>query len=131
MEKNEETLESKESKEKEFLSNLNYFVNYKNVLGETPIHKACRLGKLETVKILVQHGADVNIINNKGLSSLDIAMEEKNNEIIKFLLEEKKTIVEINTNDINGNNILHKCSDFNDRFSVEMMDKIFSKLKKN
>lgn len=43
--------------------------------GETPLFEAAREGSFETVKILVEHGADFNLMNNAKKTSLDLANE--------------------------------------------------------
>ncbi|CAH1100030.1 unnamed protein product [Psylliodes chrysocephalus] len=55
----------------------------------TPLIKACSWNFLETCKILVHNGADINAENAIHLSSLGIAAtREHTTELIKFLLEE-------------------------------------------
>lgn len=43
--------------------------------GETPLFYAASQGSFETVKILVEHGADFNLLNNANKTSLDLANE--------------------------------------------------------
>jgi ankyrin repeat protein len=35
-------------------------IDKENIYGDTPLTLACRLGKLDFVKLLLQHGADIN-----------------------------------------------------------------------
>lgn len=43
--------------------------------GDTPLFEAAREGSFETVKILVENGADINWQNNRNRTSLDLANE--------------------------------------------------------
>lgn len=56
---------------------------------ETPLMCACRLGKVDIAKILIDAGADINIKNSLDYTALDIAKEEKNEELIKLLKNSK------------------------------------------
>jgi hypothetical protein len=40
--------------------------------GNTPLHKAALFGNLESARLLVAHGADITILNQKGKTALDI-----------------------------------------------------------
>ena len=59
-----------------------------NCCGEfeqTPLHLATINGNLKLVKLLIKKGADFNLVDEKNLSVLDYAKDEKNQEIIEFL----------------------------------------------
>lgn len=64
-------------------------VNVKTVCGMTPLHFATIISRLNLVKHLITNGANVNTIitcgEHKGKSSLDIAKERCNNQIVKLL----------------------------------------------
>ena len=65
--------------------NLN--ANFRNrYSSDYLIHSAIKLNKIDIVRILIQSGADVNIINNKYETPLDIAITVSNADIIKELL---------------------------------------------
>jgi ankyrin repeat protein len=55
--------------------------------GLTPLVFAARQGNLETVKVLVAAGADVNQVTHYGWSALLTATQNRNYRIGKFLLE--------------------------------------------
>ena len=61
--------------------------------GQTPLIKAAinaslntANGEIEFVKMLLDAGADINAMDKKGLTALNLAIEWKGDEIIKFLL---------------------------------------------
>jgi len=67
------------------LTDLGMGVNSFNHKGYTPLMLAASFGKLENVKILVKAGANIQIENKKGQTSLDLAKEEGHKEIIDYL----------------------------------------------
>ena len=58
-------------------------------IQNTPLHLACSNGHVETAKLLLARGADPTAINNRGLSCLDIAIENNQNEIGKHIIRSK------------------------------------------
>jgi hypothetical protein len=59
--------------------------------GETPLHKACAKSKFKAAHLLIQYGADVNAVTNKGDSPLTILAAQGNIDIRLF-----KTILDCN-----------------------------------
>ena len=55
--------------------------------GQTPLMLATLRGEADTVKILLEKGADVNIRGNSGKTALDIAEEKGYVEIIRMIKE--------------------------------------------
>lgn len=62
-------------------------VNSQNIYGDTPLHFACNRGTIHSVHFLLQHGADVNLLNSKKESALHWAMRRPVFEIVKTLVE--------------------------------------------
>jgi ankyrin repeat protein len=59
-----------------------------NMVGEfeqTPLHLAVICGNLKMAKVLIKNGADILLVDEKNLSVLDYAKDEKNNIIIDYL----------------------------------------------
>ena len=59
----------------------------KNKHGDTPLHHAVSYGDSELVKILLDHGADINAKDNRGQTPLKSARRRKKEEIVKLLLK--------------------------------------------
>ncbi|WP_333023858.1 ankyrin repeat domain-containing protein, partial [Wolbachia endosymbiont of Pentidionis agamae] len=59
----------------------------KNKLGDTPLIYAVKKGKIDTVRFLLMHGAEPDVLNNELKSPLDIAIEIKRNDIINAINE--------------------------------------------
>ncbi|RSL41426.1 hypothetical protein CEP54_015825 [Fusarium duplospermum] len=53
----------------------------------TPLHRSLRSFDFESARLLVQHGADVNLLNSNGTTPLQEAIERQNEKAVKFLVE--------------------------------------------
>jgi ankyrin repeat protein len=62
------------------------FLNALNESGNTPLHWAALNGHLESVKLLIQSGADVTIINRAGHDAVYEAEINDKNEVVDWLL---------------------------------------------
>ena len=62
-------------------------INQRNKGGATSLHIACREGNFEIVKILIDNGANVNIIDNEGWSPLMRASLAGKQDIVEILLK--------------------------------------------
>ncbi|CAH0489204.1 unnamed protein product [Peronospora farinosa] len=88
-----------------------------NINADTPLIWACIEGRAEAVKVLLTHGADVNVLNQYGASTLLCAVmigedpeEDKKNdkqraEILTMLLEKNEKLV--NFQDREGSSAMH------------------------
>ena len=61
-------------------------VNNIDVDGLAPIHFAAMKGSVDTVKILIKHGAEIDILSHQNEYPLDIAVREGNFEIAQYLI---------------------------------------------
>lgn len=62
-------------------------VNVKNEQGDTPLSIVSKC-RFDLVKLLVEHGADVNLKSEEIISPLHWAVEYDNDEIVNYLLEQ-------------------------------------------
>lgn len=53
--------------------------------GETALHLSAEKGKLEFVKMLIEWGADLTILNKEGKSAYDFAKEQNQKEVMVLL----------------------------------------------
>ncbi|CAH1783417.1 unnamed protein product [Owenia fusiformis] len=72
--------------------------------GNTPLHCCVLHGMYDAVDLLLQHGSDVNILNNAGVSPLHLActLQCSNLEILELMLK-KGFDVKVDVPDIRGN----------------------------
>lgn len=70
-------------------------VNAADKQGNLPLHIAAKTGRLEIVKKLMERFSDPLVVNNKGLSSIDLASEE----IVNVLMEHINPVVNIEIQD--------------------------------
>jgi len=97
-------------------------VNIKDSIDHTPLHFAAGDGNLECVKVLVEHGADINAVNNEtmflvakmfpvyvvgGRTPLHMAAENGELECVKYLVEKG---ADVNMRDFNGYTPFHLAS---------------------
>lgn len=69
----------------------------KNRRGDTPLITASRKKYISIVKLLLEKGVDINAIDEKNCTSLDIASWNGCIEIVKLLLEEGGVNIDVNT----------------------------------
>ena len=62
-------------------------INQRNKGGATSLHIACREGNFEIAKILIENGANVNIVDNEGWSPLMRASLAGKEDIVEILLK--------------------------------------------
>ena len=79
---------------------LRMTINMTDNSGRTPLMDTClEGGHLDNVKIILDYGADINIVDNKGKSALHFAARDSNSKIIEYLILLEITV---NMTDING-----------------------------
>ena len=80
---------------------LNINFNPTDVNQMTPLHWACKEGKIEAVQLLVSNvSIDVNCPDNEGKTPLHLACQNGNSEVVKLLLKEAG--INVDATDQNG-----------------------------
>ena len=79
-------------------------LNDKDFNGYAPIHWACRNGKVDTLKILVEAKSDIEAPSNGGLRPLHLACNTIREVLVKQLIELK---ADVNATDELGNTPIH------------------------
>ena len=65
-------------------------INAPGEFEQTPLHLAVINGNIDIVELLVENGADVELVDEKNQNALDYAIDEKNEKIFNFLNEVMK-----------------------------------------
>jgi hypothetical protein len=55
----------------------------------TPLHRASGDGRIEIARLLLEHGASLDVQDEEGMTPLDVASGERCDEMIKLLLEHR------------------------------------------
>jgi len=79
-------------------------INHKDKNGDTFLIKCIKVAKTNSAKWLIENRADLSIQNLQGKSALYFAIEKRNREIIKYILDSKK--IDIEQRDIEGRTLL-------------------------
>lgn len=107
-------------------------INHAGVGGETALHSATKMGHLDTVKLLLNNGADMNAICDKSIKSrtieysgrdihaIDLAAENGHNDLIEFFI---KKGVKIDRIDNHGNTPLLLAANNGHAKTVELLIK--------
>lgn len=70
------------------LSKDDTVINRRNSGDDTPLHSLLKHGSLRPVELFLKHGADVNLRDHAGRSSISIATKHaKNSDVVKLLLD--------------------------------------------
>ena len=83
-------IESKKNKRHEVLKEMLLIgsdPNIKDSNGWTALHYACQIGDLESVKILIDHQADINAFSNNRRTPLHLAAKMNRYDIVNYLLD--------------------------------------------
>ena len=72
----------------ELLSVANIDVNQCNKHGESGVHIAAGLGRLEMLKVLLSHGANLGAVDSAGDSGMSWAARQGHSQVLQFLVEQ-------------------------------------------
>ncbi|EAX97432.1 hypothetical protein TVAG_226760 [Trichomonas vaginalis G3] len=76
----------------------------KDGFGRTVLHYAAEYACIETVKFLISHGVDINIVDMEHKTALHYAIVNDNKEIVEYLISQN---ADISAKDPNGMTVLH------------------------
>ena len=67
--------------------NLNYIDNE----GQTPLHRSCKIGNIDIVKLLLNNGASLNLTNRYGWYPIHIASYFGYTNIVIYLIQQSSS----------------------------------------
>lgn len=76
---------------KEFLlshGNVSDVINFRDGEGNTPLIIAAKTGRMDVVRLLIRHGANINAVDNKSNSALHYSFAYQFNDIGRYLIHE-------------------------------------------
>jgi uncharacterized protein len=84
------------------LERTDMLLEMKDIDGVTALVRASQIGHLQTVQLLLQHGADVNAVSFDGCSSLMTAAQTGNIALVQLLLEQGANLRATDSHDQNA-----------------------------
>lgn len=79
-------------------------INHKDKNGDTFLIKCIKVSKTKSALWLIEHRVDITLQNNDGKTALFFAIEKRNRDIIKNILDRK--VINLEQRDIDGRTIL-------------------------
>lgn len=55
--------------------------------GDFALRAACRHNRIENVKLLIRHGANINMTNESGESAIDMTANQRHDDLLTMLLD--------------------------------------------
>ncbi|VDI68417.1 Hypothetical predicted protein [Mytilus galloprovincialis] len=71
----------------EYVSKKSVDYGFDVVAGSSPLHIACFMGRIDVVRCLLHHNADINMTKEDGTTPLFYASEVGHEDIVRLLLE--------------------------------------------
>ena len=104
---------------KKLYSELNAYINQKNIKGYNALLYSAFRGNLQIFTQLLENGADVNSTTSSGLNALHLASQGNYPNIVIYLIEKK--YIDINSQDNKGNTALHWAAYSNNPETVDYL----------
>jgi len=99
-------------------------INVSDINGVFALHLASELGDLESIRVLIQHGAWVNIKDHQGEGALFYAVRGGHHDVIRALVEEFNINMEMLNED--DENVLDLCKAIGDQVLTDLVNSLFN-----
>jgi transient receptor potential cation channel subfamily A member 1 len=90
-------------------------INFTDILGMTPLHKAAAFDHIAVARYLVEYGADINAMDNEKRTPLMLASIRKSNEMICYFIEKGANLF---LKDVKLRNFIHFLTDDSSSFKT-------------
>lgn len=74
----------------EVLLERGVLTDHVDIDGNAALHVAAHFNQVETTRILLDYGASLSVLNKRGLTCLDVAMEAQNNEVVMVIVKHQR-----------------------------------------
>ena len=74
----------------ELLLERGVLTDHVDIDGNSALHVATHFNQVETTRILMNYGASLLILNNRGMTCLDVAIEAQNNEVVMVIVKHQR-----------------------------------------
>lgn len=71
----------------ELLLERGVLMDHVDIDGNAAVHVAAHFSQVETIRTLMDYGASILVINKRGMTCLDVAMEAQNNEVVMVIVK--------------------------------------------
>lgn len=93
-------------------------VNKKDIYGRSPLHRACKIGDVNLISLLIERGADVNMPYETGIRPLMYAISLNRMYIVDLFVSHG---AEINAKTFNGHTALHNACTMNNPIFIDYL----------
>ena len=74
----------------ELLLERGVLTDHVDIDGNAALHVAAHFNQVETTRILMNYGASLLLLNKRGMTCLDVAMEAQNNEVVMVIVKHQR-----------------------------------------
>ena len=74
----------------ELLLERGVLTDHVDIDGNAALHAAAHFNQVETTRILMNYGASLQVLNKRGMTCLDVAMEAQNNEVVMVIVKHQR-----------------------------------------
>lgn len=74
----------------ELLLERGVLTDHVDIDGNAALHVAAHFNQVETTRILMDYGASLLVLNKRGMTYLDVAMEAQNNEVVMVVVKHQR-----------------------------------------
>ncbi len=93
-------------------------VNHADPMKDSPLHIAARRGDIQTMEVLLRHGADYKLVDSKGCRPLHLAASNSMYKAVALFVD---VVDNLDVGEYNGNTALHLAATVNDPAVVKLL----------